>query len=107
MKQNINEIKQSAAAYIARLAPGILDAADNARFSVDINIKNIEDIFEGINWLSEAMAHIYADPPDMGHITGLMERIMDSLETQDYILTADILEYELYKIIHAWAEGLK
>ena len=109
---NINELIDSAAQYLNRLAPGVIGLADEARFALHIDIERIRDIYEGIGWMMEAIASIpFADlglvpiEAHEGTMTKHLKELLSSYERSDYVYLADILEYEIYPVICGWMEA--
>ncbi|WP_413364914.1 hypothetical protein [Lysinibacillus sp. 3P01SB] len=108
--QELVEVVDSYNEYINNLSDGLVTVVEqlrNENFSEAlINIKNFS---EGIVWLSQAGKLInqnngYASI-DVNQITDFLLEINEGLEMQDYVLVADIFEYELIPFCEAIEEA--
>ena len=60
----------------------------------------IPSICEGIQWVTEVLALTKNEDLDLVNILyGKLEEIIESFENKDYILVADLLNYELLSVL--------
>ena len=110
MYEALNELNS----YLARLNKGINDAVEYFRSEKeDEGIKLLIQIIEGLQWSMEVVFKTkpileeYGINLDEGQLKELFKELISGLENKDYILIADLLEYEILELIRSWQEGLK
>lgn len=108
--QELNEVIDTYNEYKYKLPSGlskVVEQLRNENFSEALlNIKNFS---EGIIWLSQAGSLInqnkgYASI-NVNKITEFLLEINEGLERQDYVLVADIFEYEIIPFCEALEEA--
>lgn len=92
--------------YITRLPEGlkhlIQDFRDN---SLDEAFQSLKDLSDGLTWLVSAsdflrISEMNADF-DIEKVTDALNDVNEALMNKDYLLVADILEYELYEYFNS------
>lgn len=106
-----NEVIESIKAYLSRLIPGVENTVNLLRITGEDGVlEDLSDIFEGLEWLIEAVAlttDAVEEPLDISGVTAILPEMLDSLENTDYVVLADLLEYEIMPILVDWFERLK
>lgn len=98
--EELNEVMNSYNEYTQNIPKGLLVIINQLRDNeVEEALVNIKNFSEGIMWLIEATHLINKNKGNLKtDITELIEcltEINKSLEKEDYMLTADIFEYDL------------
>ena len=97
--------------YLDKLIPGIEKVVPTIRdFRLDECGNDLADIFDGINWLTQVIAltkEIQKEEIDATEINDFMEEMAEGFEDEDYILMADLFEYEVLPILNNWNEVIK
>lgn len=96
----LQEVLVSYNAYIKNVPTGAIYIANNLR---DDNLNNaliaIKDFSEGVLWLSEASGlmkkHGAKADLNIDQIQEFLIEVNEGLEKQDYVLVADMFEYEI------------
>lgn len=101
MEQQIKEIVETVIGYIERMKkhlPDIIKAyrKDDIQEAADQMI----DLSDGLIWLEEALRHIPA-VEEMSHaeLKRIYREFIEAFEYKDYLLLADLLEYELIPMV--------
>lgn len=96
----INEVVQSYNEYIQNIAPGSLQIAGFLRQDdVKAAVQLILQFSEGMSWLVQAGELLVQNEVKVNlqaeQIHEFLEEINNGLEIQDYVLVADMFEYEI------------
>ncbi len=86
--------------YIQNIGSGIKQVAEYFRTDqIDKALKGVLDFAEGMTWLNLSNEYLSAKQKivkqDFKEIEEFLEEINTGLQLKDYILVADILEYEM------------
>lgn len=86
--------------YLKKLPKGILIIPEKLREThVNEALKSIKDFTEGVLWLTEASELLKKNNAtaflNIDKIQELLLEVNEGLEKQDYILVADMFEYEI------------
>jgi hypothetical protein len=100
MTNLIYETQESFYLYIERIVEGAQTIADYLREDkVGEAMQRIAQFSEGVTWLTQVIVlmrehryHIEIDPSQMNEF---LQEINDGLERQDYVIVADMFEYEI------------
>ena len=100
MKPIILETMESYNSYIHAVIKGTLEIADKLRNEkLDEVLPLIKDFSEGLLWLIDAKQKLsnlgYNVELDFSKIQEYFIEINDGLENKDYVLVADMFEYEI------------
>jgi hypothetical protein len=105
----INETLDEANEYLPKLKKGTKQTASLFRNSDDKAIKNYQLILNGLEWYIEASSQItslmnnedyYQQGQNMiNEINKILSDLMVAYNKEDFVLVADILEYEIVDII--------
>lgn len=100
MTEILNETIQSFNEYLPRVSTGSQEIAENLRSDqLAPALKMILEFSEGMSWLVEASELFKANDVDVTvqieKIQEFLEEINTGLEMQDYVLVADMFEYEI------------
>jgi len=106
MKEKMLELLESIELYLPKLV------AASANMAEDIQAGNegqafviLKDYIEGMMWLTEAISTIksinseYLATVNLEELTGKLRDLEQAMSSQDYVLLADILEYEIQEIL--------
>jgi hypothetical protein len=108
IQNNINFLKE----YIPKLIAGI-------EKEVDLLIKNDEtlafDLFqniaEGLEWTIRSISSIenfgYINDLKLDEMNKVLHEMEESFQKKDFVLLADLLQYEVAEILVCWQEKLK
>jgi len=117
----INKNIENADAYLIRLIPGIEKSVELFRMGNEQEAnKFFINIIDGIDWLSQVLDMILtakAISPDTVFdgksiqdrrvsLVGLTQQMVDANKNQDWVLLADLLEYEIRPYYQEWSNLL-
>ena len=117
----INKNIENADAYLIRLIPGIEKSVELFRMGNEQEAnKFFINIIDGIDWLSQVLDMILtakAISPDTvfdgksiqdrrASLVGLTQQMVDANKNQDWVLLADLLEYEILPYYQEWSDLL-
>jgi len=117
----INKNVENADAYLIRLIPGIEKSVELFRMGNEQEAnKFFINIIDGIDWLSQVLDMILtakAISPDTvfdgksiqdrrASLMDLTQQMVDANKNQDWVLLADILEYEILPYYQEWSNLL-
>jgi hypothetical protein len=113
MANNLGNAKE----YLEKLIPGFQKAADLFRMGNEQEAhKYYLQILDGIDWFSQVVQTIVnsreielegQDLKDRQEkLTGFMTQMLEANQNQDWVLLADLLEYELVPFYKDWQEAL-
>lgn len=97
----MDEVRNEMINYLPRLVNGIKEMVTffhSQKISNGLNM--LSQIIEGLDWVAKAYGLIPGNNPQ--HISGLnnmLYEINNALTNKDYVLTADIFEYEIISIL--------
>lgn len=99
-QQQVKELFESYNEYLARLVPGTLAIAELLhKEDISNALSQIVDFSNGIDWLVEATELLKMSAQvvelDINKVVGFLEIVNEGLEKKDYVLVADILEFEI------------
>ncbi len=103
--------------YLEELIPGFQKAADLFRMGNEQEAhKFYLQILDGIDWFSQVVLNIVksrgnqVEGQSLGDrqekLTGLMAQMLEANQNQDWVLMADLLEYEMIPYYEDWQETL-
>ena len=103
--------------YLEKLIPGIQKAADLFRMGNEQEAhKFYLQILDGIDWFSPVVLNIVKSRGNevegqsledrQERLTGLMAQMLEANQNQDWVLLADLLEYEMIPFYEDWQETL-
>lgn len=100
MSEVLYEVIESYNEYIKKIPDGCQKIADDFRENQITNgLKKIMDFSDGVQWLSEASDLLNKNSLTVQlkteKIHEFLEEINHGLEIQDYVLVADMFEYEI------------
>ena len=113
MANNLSNAKE----YLEKLIPGFQKAADLFRMGNEQEAhKFYLQILDGIDWISQVVQTVVnsrnkelegQDLKDrQERLTGLMTQMLEANQNQDWVLLADLLEYEMIPFYEGWQEML-
>ena len=117
----INKNIENADAYLIRLIPGIEKSVELFRMGNEQEAnKFFINVIDGIDWLSQVLDMILtakAISPDTvfdgksiqdrrASLVGLTQQMVDANKNQDWVLLADLLEYEILPYYQEWSNLL-
>ena len=103
--------------YLEKLIPGFQKAADLFRMGNEQEAhKFYLQVLDGIDWFSQVVLNIVksrgnqVEGQSLGDrqekLTGLMAQMLEANQNQDWVLMADLLEYEMIPYYEDWQEPL-
>ena len=103
--------------YLEKLIPGFQKAADLFRMGNEQEAhKFYLQILDGIDWFSQVVQNIVKSwgnevegqslEDRQERLTGLMAQMLEANQNQDWVLMADLLEYEMIPYYEDWQETL-
>jgi len=103
--------------YLEKLIPGFQKAADLFRMGNEQEAhKYYLQILDGIDWFSQVVLNIVksrgnqVEGQSLGDrqekLTGLMAQMLEANQNQDWVMLADLLEYEMIPFYKDWQETL-
>jgi len=103
--------------YLEKLIPGFQKAADLFRMGNEQEAhKFYLQVLDGIDWFSQVVLNIVksrgnqVEGQSLGDrqetLTGLMAQMLEANQNQDWVMLADLLEYEMIPFYKDWQETL-
>ena len=103
--------------YLEKLIPGFQKAADLFRMGNEQEAhKYYLQVLDGIDWFSQVFLNIVksrgneVEGQSLGdrqeRLTGLMAQMLEANQNQDWVMLADLLEYEMTPFYKDWQETL-
>ncbi len=106
LKEQQFEALQTANEYIENLIKGIEDCIKYLRADrVDEGANLIPLIVEGIQWIYDVVRltkDVQKDEIDEKEIENKFEELVEAIENQDFVLIADLFEYEILPVLNSW-----
>ncbi|MHB1041768.1 MAG: hypothetical protein ACYC0Q_02910 [Eubacteriales bacterium] len=98
--------------YIPRLIEAVSKIACDIQSGNETQgIRLIPVVFDGLQWLTEAIRGMqqigFSIGIDLQDITGCFEQLEKALEIRDYVLTADLFEYEIGPALENWLKTIE
>ena len=111
-----NNVK-NAKEYLEKLIPGFKKAADLFRMENEQEAnKYYVQILDGVDWFSQVVMTIIESCGDNNEeqglgkrqkkLTELISQMLEANQNQDWVLMADLLEYEMIPFYEEWGETL-
>lgn len=96
MNNELEEIKEQYYSYIEKIPQGADYIVNNLREdNLEKALLTINDFAEGIMWIITMADILSIDIVDINKIKEYLLEINEGLELQDFILVADLFEYEI------------
>lgn len=96
MNNELEEIKEQYYSYIEKIPQGADYIVNNLREdNLEKALLTINDFAEGIMWIITMADILSIDIVDVNKIKEYLLEINEGLELQDFILVADLFEYEI------------
>lgn len=111
MEPIIIETLDSLKEYTPRLKEASESIAESLQ-SGDQNksVQQLPQFFEGIQWVVSAINGLKQNGYDLSvdtlYLNEFLKEIEEAIINQDYVLLADLLEYEISPILEAWIEKI-
>lgn len=106
LKDDKIKILYSAKEYIPKLQDGLHSISRDIYSGKEHNaLKLIPYAFEGFEWLLNTMTltfDIHGTAIDMEKFNKFLNEMVNAFESEEYLLVADIIEYELSNEIEVW-----
>lgn len=100
------ETLQTANEYIVKLESGIAESVRLFKSGEEGQaVKMIYDIIDGIEWLTDVMrltVGVHEKKIEIDETNNQLVEIVEAFNNEDYILVADLFEYEILPIIGQW-----
>lgn len=97
--------------YLQKLGSGVNNCINFFREDNEIEgLKYVSYIVEGLNWSIETILLTNKSNLHNIEIDGidvLLQDMINAMENKDYVLLADLLEYEVAPLIQDWQNGLR
>ncbi len=100
MSNEKNEALNAMIDFMINLHEAMVDSILDLRCGDLTRLNSANSILEGIQWLSEFGRF----STDLDFVAKNMAELVSALEREDYVLFADILEYEFEPLIRKWGE---
>ncbi|WP_209121464.1 hypothetical protein [Alkalihalobacillus sp. BA299] len=114
MNIDIREIYTEYEMYNLKLIPAIEKIIDDFRKQRENEaLKLLIEAIEGINWSIKVLYHTkdilkkYDVVFDENEINPILNEVTEAIKDEDYVLIADLLEYELLENFQTWIRGIK
>ncbi|WP_456273260.1 hypothetical protein [Bacillus sp. AK031] len=101
--ETIKSIKE----YIPKMVNGCKQTVEDLQEGNEANaLQLVPHIIEGLDWIVQALAGIQKNGLllniDFNELNSHLGEMLSSLEINDYVLLADIIDYELVPILNDW-----
>lgn len=111
MEQNIEEVKVSYYEYIIKVSDGAKIIADLLRKELfEKAFKSIGDFAEGLEWLVNVEKNLieqgYSINSRISEVIDFMNEINNAIEEADFVLVADLFEYEIQPVFSSASEWI-
>ncbi|EKQ51132.1 MULTISPECIES: hypothetical protein [unclassified Clostridium] len=105
------EVLRTTDEYLDKLKKGIEDAVNLIQEGNEIEgIKNIIPVFEGIEYISQAInltREVQEEEIELEDLNAQLREMIEAFENEDYILLGDLLNYELLPILEEIHEKIR
>jgi hypothetical protein len=106
----INELVDTAASYAGNLFNGLERTVNSLREDkVRTGLALFADAIEGIDWLTQSLSIVSTsgyDKFDIEPMKNYLSEMLEASENMDYVLLADLIEYEILPLIEDWGTRL-
>ncbi|MDN4606797.1 hypothetical protein [Sporosarcina highlanderae] len=108
----LNELIEAYNEYISKVPKGCQFISDNLREDNILDaMTEISHFAEGANWLSTVCRYFMekdiSDGIDINKVTEYLMEVNRGLELKDYIVVADMFEYEIQPFFERFSNGIK
>lgn len=112
MLQLVLETLESCEEYI----PKLISATSNIAFHLQSGneakgTELLEPVYEGIRWVIDAVNGIqlngYPMDIDVSEMKEILVSMEEALEMRDYVLLADLFEYEMTPMLETWLQQMQ
>lgn len=104
------EILSTLKNYLTGFIPGVEDIINLFRIGKEAEaLSFMKDAIDGLQWIYDAVVltqDIQVKKIEVSSIGPFFVEMVDALESMDYILLGDLLEYEIIPILKQWQEEL-
>lgn len=112
MESLTKETLGSCREYIPRLIETVSAIACDIQSGAEAQgIRLMPAVFDGLQWLVEALQGLqqigFSTGIDLQDITGCFEQLEKALEIRDYVLIADLFEYEIGPALENWLKTIE
>lgn len=107
MERILVETMQSLGEYLPRMVNGCREITNNLQVGNEATaLSQMPQFVEGLQWIFEAITGIQKNgllhEIDFGSLQEYFNGVVNSLEIKDYVLLADLLEYEIAPVLEEW-----
>lgn len=105
IEDTLNSIK----GYMPKLIFGCNNAIENLQVGNEaVALQTLPAIVEGLEWILEAISGLQAigqlNEIEIVALTKHFQDLVSALELNDYVLLADVLEYEISPVLNNWLQ---
>lgn len=104
------EALATAHSYIQTLYDNIKEVIEDTRVKSDRdNSEKLVQIFDGLEWVLEVIVltqDIQLQKINVDNIKNILHEIIDALQNADFLIIADLLEYEILEKLEEWYEQI-
>lgn len=107
MQKQLSELSLSYLQYLSKVSNGVQIITDNLKNgNTSLALSQLVDFSEGIEWLISATKILeenkISTALNLNKLIGFLKLINEGLEKKDYVLVADVLEYEIVEYFSAF-----
>jgi hypothetical protein len=107
VEEIVVETLESLKGYLPKMILGCQNTAENLqRGNEAAALQLVPDIVEGLEWLLQAISGVKANGQlqelEFSTLTQHFQELVSALEVGDYVLLADLLDYEIGPVLEDW-----
>lgn len=108
----IEELVESTAGYAGNLYNGLEQVVGNLRADrIREGLTSFSQAAEGLDWMLNSVALLNEAGGKYGGfetegMTNFLAEVLEAVENSDYVLLADLIEYEIMPIVDEWGKKL-
>ncbi|WML46083.1 hypothetical protein [Neobacillus sp. PS3-40] len=111
MEEIVIETLESLKEYLPQMVRGCQNTAENLQSGNEaVALQIVPDIVEGLEWTLQAISGVKANGQlqdiEISTLTQHFRELVSALEMGDYVLLADLLDYEVGPVLEDWLTNI-
>lgn len=107
MEPILRETIESLIEYIPKMINGCQNTVENLQGGNEaVAVQLLPDIVEGLEWILQALSGLRDNGKflniELSSLTKHFHEMVNALELRDYVLLADLLDYEIVPVLEDW-----
>ena len=112
MEQLVKETLESCLDYLPKLIRAVSEIPEMLQSGNEAaGIRLLPPVFDGLQWVMEAIQGMqrngFLREVDLGSLAKHFKELESALEIRDYVLIADLFEYEIEPVLEEWLKTIE